>query len=46
MKVKVLLLIATVASLFALFAAQGIITDRSGGPGSQGTISLRSPHHW
>jgi hypothetical protein len=40
MKVKVLIVIATIASLFALFAGTGIIVSRGGGPGSQGIVQV------
>jgi hypothetical protein len=39
MKVRVLLLVVSLASLFALFVASGAIIQRDGGPGTQGIIS-------
>ena len=38
MKVKVLLLVVSIASLLALLGATGVINTRGGGPGSQGII--------
>jgi hypothetical protein len=38
MKVKVLLLVVSLASLLALFLAQGIIIERGGGPQASGAV--------
>jgi hypothetical protein len=50
MKIKVLLLVAVIASLFALFAAQGIIPSRGGVSGSSGAtqapVAAPRPPHW
>jgi hypothetical protein len=40
MKVKVLVLVATVAALFALFAGVGIIVNRGGGDGGPGASGI------
>jgi hypothetical protein len=45
MKVMVLLLIATIAGLFALFAGTGIIVCR-GGPGASGIVIQRGGGQW
>jgi hypothetical protein len=43
MKVKVLLLVVSIASLLALFCATGIIVTRGGGPTGTGAIVNRAP---